>query len=123
MKKQNYLIFGAIAVAGYLAYKKGLFGKKTEETPEETTPEETKPEEGKPMAPGTSSAPGTAPTIIDISKGNITPAQAIEQAKNIVDTIHNATVLIKTKKGQKNIVVKKKKTKKVKKAKTKKLAK
>jgi hypothetical protein len=122
MKKQNYLIFGAIAVAGYLAYKKGLFGKKTEETPEETTPEETKLE-GKPMAPGTSSSPGTAPTIIDISKGNITPAQAIEQAKNIVDTIHNATVLIKTKKGQKNIVVKKKKTKKVKKAKTKKLAK
>lgn len=122
MKKQNYLIFGAIAVAGYLAYKKGLFGKKTEETPEETTPEETK-SEGKPMSPGTSSAPGTAPTIIDISKGNITPAQAIEQAKNIVDTINNATVLIKTKKGQKNIVVKKKKTKKVKKAKNKKLAK
>mgnify|MGYP003325914356 CR=1 FL=1 len=116
MKKQNLLLLGAVAIAGFYAWKKGMFGgKKSEETTPEEKSEETK-EETPGGKPGTSTS---APTIIDISKGNITPAQAIEQAKNIVETVKNAKVLIKTKKGQKNIVVSKKK----KKPKTKKMSK
>jgi len=114
MKKQSLLILGVIAVAGYFAFKKGLFGKKIEtpETEPELTDDESKGEP-KPFAPGTApTTPGNtmAPaTIIDVTKGNISVPEAIEQAKNIVEKLKDVRVLIKTPKGQKNISVQRKK--------------
>jgi hypothetical protein len=116
MKKNSLLIFGVIAVAGFFAWKKGLFGKKAETTEPETIDEESKGETtpGKPgtATPGTATPGQSAPaTIIDVTKGNITVPQAIEQAKDIVEKFKSLRVLIKTPKGQKNIQVSRKKKK------------
>lgn len=115
MKKQTLLILGVVAVAGFFAWKKGLFGKKTQTTEpgEPAEPETTDESEtpGKPVAPGTAPA-----TIIDVTKGNITVPEAIEQAKSIVENVKNVKVLIKTPPGQKNIKVQRKEAKKVKRA-------
>lgn len=112
MKKQTLLILGVVAVAGFFAWKKGLFGKKAETT-EPAEPETADESEtpGKPVAPGTAPA-----TIIDVTKGNITVPEAIEQAKSIVENVKNVKVLIKTPPGQKNIKVQRKEAKKVKRA-------
>lgn len=109
MKKQSTLIIIAVlAVGGFFAYKKGLFGKKTEET--ETPETDESKDEAKGSEPGTAkaSAPGAPATIIDTTRGNITVPQAIEQAKTLVEAVKGAKVLIKTKRGDSNIMVKSK---------------
>ena len=111
MKKNSLLIFGVIAVAGFFAWKKGLFGKKAETTEPETIDEESKGETT-PGKPGTATPGQSAPaTIIDVTKGNITVPKEIEQAKDIVEKFKSLRVLIKTPKGQKNIQVSRKKKK------------
>lgn len=111
MKKNSLLILGVIAVAGFFAWKKGLFGKKAETTEPETIDEESKGETT-PGKPGTTTPGTSAPaTIIDVTKGNITVPQAIDQAKSIVEKYKGLKVLIKTPKGQKNIQVSQKKKK------------
>jgi hypothetical protein len=111
MKKNSLLIFGVIAVAGFFAWKKGLFGKKAETTEPETIDEESKGETT-PGKPGTATPGQSVPaTIIDVTKGNISVPQAIEQAKDIVEKFKSLRVLIKTPKGQKNIQVSRKKKK------------
>jgi len=117
MKKQStIIIIGILAIGGYFAFKKGLFGKKSEEPGTETETDESKAEtkEGEPgtekeSAPG---KPGAPATIIDTTRGNITVPQAIEQAKSIVEAVKSAKVLIKTKRGNSNILVKGKSAKK-----------
>jgi len=100
MKKQSQLILlGALAVGGYYAYSKGMFGKKTTEetTPEETTPEETTKEK-------------TQTAIIDHSGGG-NVKQSIETAKEIVSQFKDIAVSIRTPKGQPNVKIAKKKKK------------
>ena len=100
MKKQSQLILlGALAVGGYYAYSKGMFGKKTTEetTPEETTPEETTKEK-------------TQTAIIDHSGGG-NVKQSIETAKEIVSQFKDIAVSIRTPKGQPNVKIAKNKKK------------
>ena len=117
MKKQSQLILlGALAVGGYYAYSKGMFGKKTTEetTPEETTPEETTPKETTKTGGGetytTKYAPATTTTtaVIDHSTGGDI-SKSIETAKQIVSEAKNLAVRIKTAKGKPNIKIHKKK--------------
>lgn len=105
MKKQSQLILlGALAVGGYYAYSKGMFGKKTTE---ETTPEETTPEE--------KTTEKTQTAIIDHSGGG-NVKQSIETAKEIVSQFKDIAVSIRTPKGQPNVKIAKKKKKKYTKA-------
>ena len=100
MKKQSQLILlGALAVGGYYAYSKGMFGKKTTE---ETTPEETTPEE--------KTTEKTQTAIIDHSGGG-NVKQSIETAKEIVSQFKDIAVSIRTPKGQPNVKIAKKKKK------------
>ena len=112
MKKQSQLILlGALAVGGYYAYSKGMFGKKTTE---ETTPEETTPKETTKTGGGetytTKYAPATTTTtaVIDHSTGGDI-SKSIETAKQIVSEAKNLAVRIKTAKGKPNIKIHKKK--------------
>jgi len=98
MKKQSQLILlGALAVGGYYAYSKGMFGKKTTE---ETSPEETTPEE--------KTTEKTQTAIIDHSGGG-NVKQSIETAKEIVSQFKDIAVSIRTPKGQPNVKIAKKK--------------
>lgn len=107
MKKQSTIIIVLLAIGGYFAYKKGLFGKKSEETETPGTDESKDETKGSESGTSKASAPGTAPaTIIDTTRGNITVPQAIEQAKTLVEAVKSAKVLIKTKRGSSNILVK-----------------
>jgi len=115
MKKQSQLILlGALAVGGYFAYTKGMFGKKsTEETPEET-PEKTTPEETTTTGGGesytTRYTPATTTTTATIDQsggGNI--KESIEKAKELVSQFKDLTVRIKTPKGKPNVKIAKKK--------------
>jgi hypothetical protein len=115
MKKQSQLILlGALAVGGYFAYTKGMFGKKsTEETPEET-PEKTTPEEKTNTGGGesytTRYTPATTTTTATIDQsggGNI--KETIEKAKQLVTEVKDLTVKIKTPKGKPNVKIAKKK--------------
>ena len=112
MKKQSQLILlGALAVGGYYAYSKGMFGKKStdETTPEETTPEETtKTSEGKTYTSSYTPATTTTTATIDQSGGgNI--KESIEKAKELVSQFKDLTVRIKTPKGKPNVKIAKKK--------------
>ena len=112
MKKQSQLILlGALAVGGYYAYSKGMFGKKTTE---ETTPEETTPEEKTTTGGGetytskyTPSTTTTTATIDHSGGGNI--KETIDKAKQLVSEVKDLTVKIRTPKGQPNVKVAKKK--------------
>jgi len=113
MKKQSQLILlGALAVGGYYAYSKGMFGKKTTE---ETTPEETTPEEktttggGKSYTTKFSPATKTTALIDQSSGGNI--KDTIDKAKQLVSEVKDLTVKIRTPKGQPNVKIAKKKKK------------
>jgi len=117
MKKQSQLILlGALAVGGYFAYTKGMFGKKSTEetTPEETTPEETTPQETTTTGSGgsytTRYTPATTTTTATIDQsggGNI--KESIEKAKELVSQFKDLTVRIKTPKGKPNVKIAKKK--------------
>ena len=112
MKKQSQLILlGALAVGGYYAYSKGMFGKKTTE---ETSPEETTPEEKTTSADGksytskyTPSTTTTTALIDQSSGGNI--KDTIDKAKQLVSEVKDLTVKIRTPKGQPNVKIAKKK--------------
>jgi len=116
MKKQSQLILlGALAVGGYFAYTKGMFGKKsTEETTPEETPEKTTPEETTKTGGGesytTRYTPATTTTTATIDQsggGNI--KESIEKAKELVSQFKDLTVRIKTPKGKPNVKIAKKK--------------
>jgi hypothetical protein len=117
MKKQSQLILlGVLAVGGFYAYKKGMFGKKTTDitTPEETTPEEKTPEEKTNTGGGesytTRYTPATTTTTATIDQsggGNI--KETIEKAKQLVSEVKDLTVKIKTPKGKPNVKIAKKK--------------
>jgi hypothetical protein len=124
MKKNTttYLIIGALAIGGYLAYKKGLFSKKAEETTEETTeekPEDTKTQTQSFLPSGASATTfatgsgGSSPVekataIIDIATSGKPLSEAINKAKGLLEDYKAGKVIIKTKKGQKNVKVTKK---------------
>lgn len=117
MKKNTttLLIVGALAVGGYLAYKKGLFGKKSAETDE--TPDEAPEGEGEPASKGGggsssySTGGGGTPAqkgvtaILDIATSGKPLSDAIVKAKGIVEDYKAGRVIIKTEKGKKNISV------------------
>jgi hypothetical protein len=112
MKKQSQLILlGALAVGGYYAYSKGMFGKKTTEetTPEDTTPEETtKTGSGESYTSRYTPSTTTTTAVIDHSNGG-NVEQSIEKAKQLVLEVKDLAVRIKTAKGQPNIKIAKKK--------------
>jgi len=95
MKKNTttILIIAALGAGAYYAYKKGMFGKGAE-------------------APA-DAEPGTEPTadkektdaVIDTVKQGITIPQAIEKAKEIATQLEDSKILIKTREGLKDIVV------------------
>jgi hypothetical protein len=112
MKKQSQLILlGALAIGGYYAYSKGMFGKKSTEetTPEETTPEETtKNGGGETYTSRYTPATTTTTATIDYSSGgNI--KETINKAKQLVSEVKDLTVKIRTPKGQPNVKIAKKK--------------
>ena len=107
MKKNTttLLIVGALAVGGYLAYKKGLFGKKSAETDE--TPDEAPEGEGEPASKGGGGTPAQkgVTAILDIATSGKPLSDAIVKAKGIVEDYKAGRVIIKTEKGKKNISV------------------
>jgi hypothetical protein len=115
MKKNTttLLIVGALAVGGYLAYKKGMFGKKTEtdETPDEAPEGEDAPTTTKGGGGSSSFATGGGGStkgvtaILDIATSGKPLSDAIEKAKGIVEDYKAGRVIIKTEKGKKNISV------------------
>jgi hypothetical protein len=115
MKKNTttLLIVGALAVGGYLAYKKGMFGKKTEtdETPDEVPEGEGEPKTTKGDGGSSSYATGGGggskgvTAILDIATSGKPLSEAIEKAKGIVQDYKAGRVIIKTKKGKKNVSV------------------
>lgn len=98
MKKQNLLLIGALAVGGYFAYKKGLFGGggSDEETAKGGS------DEGNDEGTEESSQ---IDTVINTSKTGQTVKEAISQAKNLTKNVKDIAVLIKTPKGQSDVVV------------------
>lgn len=111
MKKNTttLLIVGALAVGGYLAYKKGMFGKKAAETDE--TPDEAPEGEGEPASKGgggTGSGSKGVTAIMNIATSGKPLSEAIEKAKGIVEDYKAKRVIIKTGKGKKDISVKRK---------------
>lgn len=128
MKKNTttYLIIGAIVIGGYFAYKNGMFGKKTSATPDDTaddTADDTTPDDTKPVNINLPSTPATTTTatgsggstplekataIIDIATSGKPLSDAIDKAKGLLEDYKAGKVIIKTKKGQKNVKVTKK---------------
>lgn len=97
MKKQNLLLIGALAVGGYFAWKKGLFGGSgSTEEGEETTPGEEETETG---------TKKSIDTVLDTRTSGLSIPQAIEQAKSLTKEVKDIAVLIKTPKGTSDIVV------------------
>jgi hypothetical protein len=94
MKKQNLLLIGALAVGGFFAWKKGLFGGGgSDETARG----------GSDVEAGDDDA--GIDTVIDTKKTGQTVKQALQQAKELSKNVKDIAVLVKTPKGQSNIVV------------------
>lgn len=92
MKKQNLLLIGALAVGGFFAWKKGLFGGGGSDETAKGGAE-----------PGDDD--GEIDTVIDTKKTGQTVKQALQQAKELSKNVKDIAVLVKTPKGQSNIVV------------------
>ena len=105
MKKNTttLLIVGALAVGGYLAYKKGMFGKKTET---DETPDEAPEGEGEPASKGGGGTPAQkgVTAVLNIATSGKPLSEAIQKAKGIVEDYKAGKVIIKTGKS-KNVSV------------------
>ena len=107
MKKNNLLIIGAVGIAAYfLFFRKGganLFSRPAIDDESEGAGTEAKTDET------------TERTTIEAQPGRVT--QALTQAKEIVQTVKNAVVTVKTPQGKKIKVGRKSRLKKDRKAK------
>ena len=101
MKKNNLLIIGAVGIAAYfLFFRKGganLFSRPTIDEGDEGTGTEVKSDET------------TTRETIEAQPGKV--SQALAQAKEIVQTVKNAVVTVKTPQGKKIKVGRKSKLK------------
>lgn len=106
MKKQNLLLIGALAVGGFFAWKKGLFGGGgSDETARG----------GSETEPGDDD--GEIDTVIDTKKTGQSVSEAVRQAKELSKNVKDIAVLVKTPKGQSNVLVASGKKKEARKAK------